>query len=1279
METTTTIVTKIFVIVKTVFAITNQAGVTLSFSEAERRLKKEASENRCYYNTFKRRFELEYKSTAGHVHRSLSLRDCHIIVLVDNLVRLTFHSDPSRGVARSSQVCMLPVSIKGLPRDAETINSWHNPDCDGLPGQKCVCMEPVTLTPDDVSPCLLNPSHEESFQFKKFKRSFAHGIAAVWDKVKGSLARTVEPALSEISSDDENTHSLDISGIEEFSSDDTPAVINADDIQDPDTEEGYLDTSFANLSVQDSHPLTTEVNSQASSGNGDESDHNSMGFRVYCPPPLISRHPPPYTGRDDDLMKLREILTDILVKTGFFFAGKHKKFPGRDESRIILAPDHKIAANLFRLMKENSMFQIFLPEFPLLHLRKSKIVNLLSAYKDAGLSSLTRFLHDSEETDLKKIVRPENIESATTFVKRLALALQTAFFLTFHRSLSPEDAAKCSKSLDDGKLEPSWLEKLEDFMETGQRTNATFALHCDILHHALEILAIALAEKIGGPDGYRLLLAAVKSSLAFSFVNGASSYAGFCTQLLVEHHSAGFFHQKMKETLFSTPFKDSKRNFALDSQREMEHKAALKGFRSRSTVDSVLPRLSLVDKFEEMEAMGMLNQSQPVLDSVDAERADNEEIAEVTWKTTQKDLDFVIPTANLILRTGEYLIRKFLIKEKMMDMSRGDGGDVNQIKGPKELVSKVKSGKGVTIKRMTSKIPVATSTSEKKEKKRKALVRKQSKVIDGLSSARNTCQAVMTPECQKLDPQKASGIRNALLHLLSSMMEGNKTSEEQAKLLQELSLVFLAQHDGSSAVFDKLASIIIEFAGVKFKVVANTGLQYLRYAQNSVIMRCLKFGPDIKKIVVVEEKYSFTPDLMKAATRTRREPKTTSASIGHLKVSEELISRNTYDKSSITSTSSGKQAVSSYLAANISSLEIKNDIMLMVDSELHVKGGCQCQDASNCGCSPLFAVPLSCEFTKGGFKNKPTEMIHIAQRKGEAEMAQLDWLLELLPSLQPGEGVLSVVTSGDIDAVVIHLFVISNLWPRSSDGKFQHPVHVMLQKAKGMSDVYNITAIVEQLESRFGHYAALKIAILLSMGGNDFLPKFHGITHSKLLQTVMEQGLLHSLFSFSSQSGKLVTGNIKEDVYLKLLMSLYCPTQFDLSKLSFEEVRQYSTKRPRQATVNNPQQWMPPKEALSLIVNMINWQIAYLFTAGQHSSNLPMMQGPPLFSTTEASTWGSAPIEDLCLIPDHVLARSFEIARRQGTKRTPEDTPQKGQRRKRIAVANVQSPVSSNK
>ena len=86
-------------------------------------------------------------------------------------------------------------------------------------------------------------------------------------------------------------------------------------------------------------------------------------------------------------------------------------------------------------------------------------------------------------------------------------------------------------------------------MIKGKEDNATFALHGDIMRHCGEILGISITERTGGADDYNLLVGYVKSSLPFAFLNGATSYASFCVDLLHVHYTSGFFHKN----LFTTP------------------------------------------------------------------------------------------------------------------------------------------------------------------------------------------------------------------------------------------------------------------------------------------------------------------------------------------------------------------------------------------------------------------------------------------------------------------------------------------------------------------------------------------------------------------------------------------------------------------------------------------------------------------------------------------------------------------------------------------------------
>ena len=120
---------------------------------------------------------------------------------------------------------------------------------------------------------------------------------------------------------------------------------------------------------------------------------------------------------------------------------------------------------------------------------------------------------------------------------------------------------------------------LKEFIKKTSTENNMFPLHIDIMRHCIKIVAIVVAERLGRKDGYNLLLAGVKSSLPFSFLNGDSIYAGFCTRYLIEHYKSSRFRRQMKHALFSISHNDSIVRFGLDTAREIDHRDAKKCIR----------------------------------------------------------------------------------------------------------------------------------------------------------------------------------------------------------------------------------------------------------------------------------------------------------------------------------------------------------------------------------------------------------------------------------------------------------------------------------------------------------------------------------------------------------------------------------------------------------------------------------------------------------------------------------------------------------------------------
>lgn len=215
-------------------------------------------------------------------------------------------------------------------------------------------------------------------------------------------------------------------------------------------------------------------------------DQNKSNLLV----PLICRHPPPANGRDDDLAVLRNILDDFLEKAA---VDDHL-------DRVLTAPDYKVAKHLLALIGSDIKYKTFLPEFPVLHLRKSKITNLISACKTTCLIHILKYMKDDDtETDCSNLVSIGNIEIATKNIWRLSAGLHVALIFTFMNSISQLDAEQLSQDLyhcSEVELELRWGCKLKEFIITSSKKNATFSLHLDLIRHCDEIVAIACAERL---------------------------------------------------------------------------------------------------------------------------------------------------------------------------------------------------------------------------------------------------------------------------------------------------------------------------------------------------------------------------------------------------------------------------------------------------------------------------------------------------------------------------------------------------------------------------------------------------------------------------------------------------------------------------------------------------------------------------------------------------------------------------------------------------------------
>ena len=118
------------------------------------------------------------------------------------------------------------------------------------------------------------------------------------------------------------------------------------------------------------------------------------------------------------------------------------------------------------------------------------------------------------------------------------------------------------------------------------------------------------------------------------------------------------------------------------------------------------------------------------------------------------------------------------------------------------------------------------------------------------------------------------------------------------KFLNEKNLILCrtnSKYPLPTAVASTIKVVIIEFAGTKFKTQAISGLEYIKSVEQYNLQPIICMIPKVGHIVLVEEKYSFTPDNFKAATRDQKNAKS-DASIHHLKTGRELLSAEKFSK-----------------------------------------------------------------------------------------------------------------------------------------------------------------------------------------------------------------------------------------------------------------------------------------------------------------------------------------------------------------------------------------------
>jgi hypothetical protein len=307
----------------------------------------------------------------------------------------------------------------------------------------------------------------------------------------------------------------------------------------------------------------------------------------------------------------------------------------------------------------------------------------------------------------------------------------------------------------------------------------------------------------------------------------------------------------------------------------MDHKEALKGLRSGSTLSSALKLMSLVDSSQEIHSF--LNKSSEV--------TSKDECDTLGWNLSDPDWKHVVPTVMLILRkgaishdpqpdpynlyaeipklldtsildknsltgVGTFLLQRAAVRMNWMTYEASDlPNSPSEIQGPSSLIKKVWKAQGITTNRATIKAHSHVRDSEKEKMDKK--LKKQTKQLSSLMAEMNLCQALVHPDNSKPKIRKYETVPKALLKLTAKAQLETNTIKE---------LVWLKAKHIPSEIVETAVVGTVEFAGVKYQTQDKlpSGRAYLQFVEKRVLKRILSPLPNLTNLAVYEEKYTFT-------------------------------------------------------------------------------------------------------------------------------------------------------------------------------------------------------------------------------------------------------------------------------------------------------------------------------------------------------------------------------------------------------------------------------------
>ena len=224
---------------------------------------------------------------------------------------------------------------------------------------------------------------------------------------------------------------------------------------------------------------------------------------------------------------------------------------------------------------------------------------------------------------------------------------------------------------------------------------------------------------------------------------------------------------------------------------------------------------------------------------------------------------------------------------------------------------------------------------------------------------------------------------------------------------------------------------------------------------------------------------------------------------------------------------------------------------------------------------------------------------------------------------------------------------------------------------------------------------ALKMAIYLCIGGNDFIPKFYQITHKNFVERILMSenvrsgpgsGLIQITMG-DEQDCRRCRIQINKELYKELIKEIYCPKYLYPSQFSFDEVRQMSVQLPQKSGSNeyrDARNWVPPASAIEKMCELLQCYVNML-TAGTTNAAAPDVS--MCFISTESKvqydlgpeTYVSSPKLILTHTPSELVEKMAQnrTVRKRSAPRTPEKNDSK-KRKPRMSTPKKLSCPSSN-